>query len=260
MRFLERKTAGVAPEPVVRASVRGEIKRKIVPLSIKADSIDENARTFSGIAAAFTLDQGGDIIVPGAFKRTIADWKRSKGGRVIQLIDTHNYFSGISVIGKMIEAAETADGLEGTFEFLSDDPTADAIYRRVKQGLLNGLSIGYETIESRAPSEEQRKAGAYRLLKEVKLLEVSVVAFPMNIDARINGDSVKSFLAGLNRDSLTDATREELGKMRDEISALLEAAPEEEPSAPPAELAPESPKRLQMAETLRRLQLVSLSE
>lgn len=230
-----------------------EAKRAIRHFEIK--EIDDNAGTFTGLAAAYSLDQGGDVILPGAFKRTLADWRRSKG-KAIPIIDTHNYSSALSIVGKLTKAEEVSDGLLIEGGFLSDDTHADAVKRRVKAGLVSGLSIGYETVEQRAPSEEDRRKGIWRYLKEVKLREVSVVAFPMNVDAQIDTASVKSFLASLRADELRDGDREELKKLHDEIGALLASATPADPAAAPTEgLAPDDPKRLHIEAVYRAVML-----
>ena len=248
---VERKTAAAAP--IVTRS--GEKKRLVRGFEIK--EVNESARTFSGRAAAFTLDQGGDVIMPGAFKRTLADWRRSKGKK-IPLIDSHNYDTVVASIGHMTEAEETADGLDATFVMLEDDPHAEAVYRRVKAGLVNGLSIGYETVNAITPSDEDRRKGIWRYLKELKLLENSVVVFPMNTDARIDAGSVKSFLASLRADVLRDVDREELKSLQDEICALLGTAPGDPPAPIVDGLAPDNPKRLEMEETYRAVMLRTL--
>jgi hypothetical protein len=250
------KTAATLPAPST-SSTRREIKRLVRAFEIK--EVDDEAGTFSGIAAAYSLDQGGDIITPGAFKRTLADWKRARG-KTIPLIDTHNYGSAVAVIGKMIEAKEVTDGLEATFEFLEDDPHAEAIRKRVKGGYVSGLSIGYEAVQVKTPSDEERRGGIWRYLKEVKLLEVSVVAFPMNVDARIDLASVKHLLDldPARPEDLAGLDWEELKSLQSHITALLAAAPGNAPAPIADGLAPDDPKRLEMEETARAVYLRSL--
>ena len=246
----EVKTAAVAPAP---SSSRRETKRIVRAFSVK--EVDDAAGTFSGLAAAFSLDQGGDVIMPGAFKRTLADWRRAKG-KTIPLIDTHNYGSARAIVGKMIEAKEVDDGLEATFEFIPDDEAADAIRKRVTGGYVSGLSIGYEAVESRQPTDEDRRKGIWRYLKEVKLLEVSVVAFPMNNDARIDLASVKGFLEDLRARGLAPDDLAEAKQLHDELGALLAAsAPGDDPAPTPEGLAPDDPKRLALEATARDVYL-----
>jgi len=149
------------------------------------------ARAFTGLAAAYSLDQGGDVILPGAFKRTIADWRTSK--RILPLIDSHNRFSVRNVVGKLVDALETDEGLETTFQVI-DGPDGDEVLRRLKGGFVDGLSIGYDPIGVRlpTPAERARWPGVERILPEVRLREVSVVVFPMNLDATVDTATVKT--------------------------------------------------------------------
>lgn len=254
---LETKGAtAVEDSPAPPITGRRELKRIVRPFEIK--EVDDAAGTFTGLAAAYSLDQGGDVILPGAFKRTLADWRRAKAKK-IPLMDSHGYGSAIASIGHMTDAKEVDDGLEASFQFLADDPTADAIRKRVKAGIVSGLSIGYETVEARTPSDEDRRKGVWRYLKEVKLLEVSVVAFPMNSDARIDAGSVKSFLASLKSDGLSDADREELRALQEEISALLAPSPGvTAPATKGDELAPDDPRVIAMMDAYRDVQLRTL--
>lgn len=234
----------------------GNAKRLIRGLEVK--DFDDDTRSFTGLAAAYTLDQGGDIIMPGAFKRTLSDWRRSKG-KVIPLIDTHDYGSVNSIVGKMIEGKEVDDGLEARFSFIPDDPTAEAVYRRVKGGYVTGLSIGYDTVEYRSPSEDERRKGIWRYLKEVKLREVSTVAFPMNVDAEIDTASVKGLSELARRYGLVGFDPDDMKALHTELGALLEAAHADDTAAPlPEGLAPDSPKRLELEEAYRAVLLRGL--
>lgn len=194
------------------------LKNARAPFEVKA--IDEATRTFKGLASTWDLDLGGDVIERGAFKRTLRNWQSSK--KPMPLIDQHNYMSVRSVIGKMIEAEETDEGLEATFEVI-EGPDGDEVYRRVKGGYVDGLSIGYRAIESREPDEAQRLKGIWRILKEVKLVEVSVVIWPMNPDATI--ESVKALTDALRNGTLTPEQEAEITTLPDEqkdyIRALL---------------------------------------
>lgn len=173
-------------------------------IGLELKAADDATRTFQGLAAAWSLDQGGDVIHRGAFARTLEHWTRTKARRPIYLLDGHDWLRTSSVVGKMVQAEETDDGLLATFEMIPDDPTADAAYRRVKGGYVTALSIGYTPVRWEYKADGDRQV---RHLLEVKLHETSLVVFPMNEDARINAASVKSILA---KASLSDADREEL--------------------------------------------------
>lgn len=209
---LETKSATAAPAGAL------DTKRAQARFEIKADSVDEGARTFTGLASTWDLDLGGDVIRKGAFKRTLKSWRDSKAA--LPLLDSHNAYSSIrAVVGKLLAAEETDEGLVATFEVL-DGPDGDEIWRRIKGGLVSGLSIGYRVIKQENAGDEDRLKGVWRFLTEVKLEEVSVCLWPMNPGARIDPDSMKSML-----------TPEAIAAMPDDekarIRALLEPAPAE---------------------------------
>ena len=222
-------------------------KHLVTRFEVKA--LDEEARTFSGMAATWDLDLGGDVIEPGAFKRTLKNWQKSK--RVLPLLDSHNGGSVRSVVGKLLEAEEAPKGLAATFEVI-DGPDGDEVFRRVKGGYVDGLSIGYSAVQVRYPETEDEKAtGAYRYLKEVKLHEVSVVVWPMNTEARIDTATAKALLMAAKDQTLTDDDRAELKGLAAEIDVLLRD------STKPVEPTPEALKALR--ERIQRLHLHRLA-
>lgn len=188
-----------------------------VRMQVKA--MDEDARTFTGLASTWDLDLGGDVILKGAFRDTLREWK--KGERVIPLLDSHSTDSVEALVGWMTAAEETDDGLEATFEMLGDDLRAEAVYRRVKKGVVTGLSIGYVPMETVTPDEKERLQGIWRKLKKVDLKEVSVVLWPMNNEARI--ENVKSMMGALVPETLTDDERKDLRAVAGRIGTLLAA-------------------------------------
>ena len=61
------------------------------------------------------------------------------------------------------------------------------VYELMKMGAIDGLSVGYR-VDAKGYDYDKRKK--YRRLKEVDLMEISAVTFPMNPRARIS--AVKS--------------------------------------------------------------------
>lgn len=240
------------------ATKRAEMKSLVAPFQVKA--VDAAGRTFEGLASTWDLDLGGDVIHRGAFRKTLQEWKSS--GRVIPLLDQHNYGSVRAVVGKMIEARETAAGLEAKFQVI-EGPDGDEVLRRIEGGYVDGLSIGYRAIKIETPSDEERRAGVWRHLKEVQLREVSVVIWPMNEGARIDTDSVKALILALKDRDLDDDDRAELKALRDQIDALLTGTPaagEEPPTEPrgggaKAALAPDDPKRAEIEARARAVRI-----
>lgn len=210
------------------------MSEKTLVSAFEMKAIDEAARTFSGLASTWELDLGGDVIEQGAFKRTLKNWKKSK--KVLPLLDSHGGYSTVrSAVGKLLDAEENEDGLETEFQVI-DGPDGDEIFRRVKGGYVDGLSIGYQAVKVRYPeTEEERASGVYRYLSEVKLLEVSVVLWPMNPGARIDTSTAKALILASKNHELDEDDRAELKRLGEEIDELLGAptdgGPPPEPSA-----------------------------
>jgi HK97 family phage prohead protease len=181
-------------------------------------TFDDAARTFTGIASTWNEDLGGDVIHQGAFKRTLDAWRASKS-KIIPLIDLHGHDSVRRVVGKLISAGETGEGLECVFEVI-DGPDGDEIWRRVKGGFVNGLSIGYRAIKWEI---EEGESGEWwdriRHLKEIELEEISVVIWGMNPEALI--DSMKALLRAAREDD-PRVSPEEKAYIRAELEKLLQ--------------------------------------
>lgn len=212
--------------------------RAITRLSVKA--VNATERTFEGLAAAWSLDDGGDVIERGAFAKTLNDWKQSGGKRIIPLIDQHSYGSVFKVVGKLLDAAENEDGLWTKWQVVNGDD-GDKVLERVEGNFVNGLSIGYETVQADIEQITIDSETEYiRHLKELKLIEVSLVIWGMNPDALIDTSSVKALL---NAERAGDATLTaeqrqqvltQLESARDDITALLSAQKKGKESEPAA--------------------------
>ncbi len=154
---------------VERASVEFILDQKTL-----SDSTDEtgNFGFFSGYASTFgNMDQGGDVVMKGAFKSSLAE------GKSIPLLWQHDTRKPI---GKIMTAKEDSSGLkvEGRIN-LGTNLGKDA-YALMKAGDLGTMSIGY--ITQKATIDPATKV---RNLKQISLKEVSLVSFPMNEDAKV---------------------------------------------------------------------------
>lgn len=221
-------TAGTKPHEAKTGFSRFEVKE-----------INEQEGTFTGLASTYDLDLGGDVIRPGAFKRTLKNWKDSK--RNVPLVDSHDVWSTVTkIVGQMDEGEETDEGLLGVFSMIPDDPTSTAVFKRVKGGYVDGLSIGHRPVKIEYPkTDEERKAGIYRYLDEVKLSEISVVMFPMNPNARIDTSTAKALLAKAQDRDLSGDELDELKSLHAELGAIIAGKkdPEAEALADPEQAA-----------------------
>lgn len=136
------------------------------------------AGTVDGYASVFNImDRGGDIVMPGAFKASLADWKRKKA--MPPMLWQHDSWQPVGVWS---EVAEDEKGLRVRGDLVLDVPQAAAARALMLAGAVKGLSIGYRTVDH----EIDRQTGVRRI-KKAELWEVSLVTFPMLPEAQITG-------------------------------------------------------------------------
>ena len=152
-----------------RASPLLETKR--APPSLGTVSADG---TFEGYASLFNLpDLGRDIVMPGAFARSLA--ARGTGG--IKLLWQHQ---AAQPIGSWLDIREDARGLFVRGKLNLEVARARELLALLREGAVDGLSIGYRAEKART----DRKSGLRQLL-QVDLWEISLVTFPMLPQARV---------------------------------------------------------------------------
>ena len=132
--------------------------------------------SFVGYASVFnTLDLNNDIVFSGAFKSALS--KMNHRGKKIPLLWSHHMHKTIGYCDTLIEDSY---GLKLEGEVFLNTPLGKSLYHLMERKKLVGLSIGY--IPRRIAYSKHQNV---RCLKEVDLLEVSLVATPANPKARI---------------------------------------------------------------------------
>jgi uncharacterized protein len=125
---------------------------------------------FAGYAAIFDRpDRGGDIVRKGAFAKTLTSVSE------VPLLWQHK--TG-SVIGRIEHLSEDERGLR-VIAALAGSADAKRAATLLESGRIDGLSFGYRV-------REAKSACALRELIELDLVEVSLVAHPMQPKARVH--------------------------------------------------------------------------
>ena len=158
-----------------------------VPLELKfSGSNAADIGTFSGYGSVYSvIDDGGDLIAPGAFADSLARLKAQ--GRGVPMYMQHGAALGADPrpVGVWTKIEEDANGLrvEGKLVGL-DTETGRYNYALVKEGAMSGLSIGYSGVKA----DYGKKPGdPRRTIKAATLREISIVDQPMNAHARLSG-------------------------------------------------------------------------
>ncbi len=130
-----------------------------------------NIGRFTGYASIFFVrDSYGDVVMPGAFKRSIANFLSS--GNNIKLLWQHNSSEPIGMIDII---KEDNRGLYVGGQLFLELQKAREAYLLIKRGVISGLSIGY-TVNS---STLDRTSNTRKLM-DLNLMEISLVTFPAN--------------------------------------------------------------------------------
>jgi HK97 family phage prohead protease len=123
-----------------------------------------------GLASVYgNLDEAMEIVDAGAFTRTLKNRNHK-----VPLLWQHRTDTPIG----LANLKDSPKGLTMKAELNSDVRQAQEARSLAKQGVLGGLSIGYDVVKDTWDKD-------VRHLKEVKLYEVSMVTFPANLEAQI---------------------------------------------------------------------------
>jgi uncharacterized protein len=171
------------------APLSREVKFAGAPLShVEVDG------TFEGYASLFgVVDLGKDLVEAGAFKDSVA----RRGAAGVKLLWSHDPGEPI---GHWEIIREDVLGLKVRGRLNLDVARAREVHSLMKSGAIDGLSIGFKTVEAR----RDPRSGIRRLQK-IDLWEVSLVTFPMLPQARVS--AVKQALNGKTPHPLSHAMR-----------------------------------------------------
>lgn len=158
-----------------------EAEIKNISFEIKAEDVDDSGK-FKGFGSTFggDPDSYGDIVEKGSFANTIKN--NGYGGLGIKQLWQHNWNQPIGVWEQL---SESSKGLAVIGQLTLGVRQADEALLLLKSGAINAMSIGFNTIEARSATEDERKKGISRFIKEVELFEISLVTFPANTRAKI---------------------------------------------------------------------------
>lgn len=151
---------------------------KTIDFPLETKDVSEDGQ-IEGLAAVYgNQDHGGDIILPGAFAKTI------RGRKALPMLLYHDQRLPVGV---WTGFEDTAKGLKMTGRVTTVTQAGKEALALARDGALSGLSIGYRAIK-------ERYTDTARELAEIALIETSLVATPMNDRAQIT--RVKDILAG----------------------------------------------------------------
>lgn len=231
--------------------------RKYLNFGMEVKTIDTEKRTFNARFSTYDLDLVDDRIEKGAYTRTINSWRESD--RVIYLLNNHKCYSVFDSLGHMVEFYDEKDGAYGDF-YVDEGAEGDALLAKIASGTIHEMSIGYDVVKWEY-EDLLDDAGVLlkriRVIKELRLYEVSVVLRGANPYTGIDKTSLKSLVYEMD----SKADRELLLSLKAHIDALLsidaDAEAEDEQKKGLAFI--DEVKRRQLEDELLNLSLAALA-
>ncbi|MBA4249049.1 MAG: HK97 family phage prohead protease [Candidatus Puniceispirillum sp.] len=139
----------------------------------------DTAGYFEGYANVFnTIDHHNDVVLPGAFQKSIQKWKNQKRWPKMLWQHDEKY-----IIGLWHDMYEDDKGLYVKGQLLLDLPKAQEAHALLKAKALDSLSIGYSIKKS---SNGMLYNKNVQFLNELSLSEISLVTFPSNEDSKVS--------------------------------------------------------------------------
>jgi HK97 family phage prohead protease len=162
----------------------------------------------SGYATVYNvLDWHRDVILAGAFDKTLAEQKAS--GRKMPMFGEHSFaiLGGDPYpIGVWDEVTPDERGLRVKGRFVGrDHPDVARVHQLTKEGLVGGISIAY-ALEDGGYVKGKKPGDPLRTINSIDYLHsIDLVADPSNPLARV--DSVKTMLSMPNHQAAADALK-----------------------------------------------------
>lgn len=129
---------------------------------------------FSGYASVFHhVDQQADAVLPGAFASCVERWRSTS--ETPKMLWQHDV---TRPIGRWEILEERPQGLYVEGRLFLELIQGREAYVLLKEGVIDGLSIGYTIIRARRQKD-------HRVLEALDVREISLVTFPANDKARI---------------------------------------------------------------------------
>ena len=159
-------------------------RRRLVHIDTPAHLTTLGRDEFEGYASLFGVPDGaGDVVAPGAFAASL----KMRGLQRIRMLYQHFAHEPIGVWEAL---REDATGLYVRGRILTDLERGRDVLALMREGALDGLSIGFRTRRARRDA-----ATGLRTLLDIELWEVSIVTFPLLAESRITTVGTKNAVA-----------------------------------------------------------------
>lgn len=188
-------------------------------------------------------DSYGDVVMPGAFDDTLAEWAAS--GNPIPVVWSHGYGSVDNHIGVVLEAAQKTVGgktglwVKGQLDTDPEDRVALKVGKLMRGKRLTQFSFSYDVTEG-AYVKSQTELGDYYELRKLKLYEVGPTLIGANSETELlAAKALRDIAADIKAGRTISAKNEELLRTaHDSIGTVLSTLDSNDGKAMPCEPSP----------------------
>lgn len=156
---------------------------KSCTVAVKAVGPDDgqDEGVFEALVSVFgNVDAYGDVVMPGAFEKTLAEWSAS--GAPIPVYWSHRMDDPDFNLGEVIEAEERDKGLWVRAKLDLEAPKAAQVYRLLKGRRVTQFSFAYDVVQG---GWEVQDGEEFYALRELKLYEVGPTPIGANQETEL---------------------------------------------------------------------------
>jgi len=196
------------------------MRTKDAPATYQVKQAEDGSSTgeFEALVAVFgNVDYVGDRVMPGAFAKSLERWAASPNA--IPVIYSHAHDDPNALLGVVIDAKETDEGLWVRGMLDLDAPAAASVHRAMQARALTKFSFAYDVL---AANPDEADANVTELT-ELDLIEVGPTVVPANVETDLLAVKAAALKAGRvlsakNEDRLRQA-RDLLGEVLDQLAS-----------------------------------------
>lgn len=175
----------------IKAKKPARILNCLIDWDTKNISKDASGKMIiKGYANTADKDRVGDVVLPSAFTKSLPEYMENP-----VILFQHDWDK---VVGKCIKADITEEGLYVECE-VSQAKDVEDVKTKIAEGTLKTFSIGYNEILA-----DYDESSACNVVKELELLEISVVTIPANPKAKFTTETVTKDDTKENKSAMDD--------------------------------------------------------
>jgi phage head maturation protease len=157
-----------------------------------ARSVNEEARTIDVVwttgARELRYSYDGPFVEELVVSKAAIDFKRLNSGA--PFLNAHNGYNALNVLGVVVPGSVRIENGEGSatirFDSAENDPDAEKLFRKLANGIVTGISVGYRILKMKRTKEVVDEVPVYQVTKW-EPLEISAAPVQVDPGAKVRG-------------------------------------------------------------------------